>query len=153
MVNIDIEYLEDEKGNQQVVSEIAAIAIKGREEESFANLSKYIAQALDYLEEVGVPKDTELLPFKTEYEDGNPLTFASILKNVKHHPPLLEFRVNWKDTGYFRAIFFCLEDSEGNQKIFFTKAILKQEKNPPEFTVLAVESEKMLEDFFAKNSE
>lgn len=150
---VTIEYLEDENGDQQVVSEIAAVAIKGKEDPSFAALSKYIAEALDFLKYVGVPKDTELLPFETTNEDGNPLTFASILKNVKYHPPLIELRVNWREAGYFRAIFFCLEDSEGNQKIFFTKALLKQEKNPPEFTVLAVESEKMLKDFFANNSE
>src|SRR5699024_6527130 len=127
--------------------------IKGREDSGFANLSKYIAEALAFLEEVGVPKDTKYLPFITKNDDGDPLTFASILKELKHHPPLLEFRVNWRDTGYFRAIFFCLEDSNGNQSIFFTKAILKQESNPPEFTALAIESEKMLKDFLAKDSE
>src|SRR5437763_15667675 len=119
---VTIEYLEDENGEQQVVSEIAAIAIKGREDSGYANLAKYIAEALDFLKDVGVPKDKELLPFETTNEDGNPLTFASILKDVKYHPPLLEFRVNWRNTGYFRAIFFCIEDSWGNQRIFFTKA-------------------------------
>jgi len=150
---ITIHYLEDETGEQQVITEIADIAIKGREDSGFANLSKYIAEALAFLEEVGVPKDTKYLPFITKNDDGDPLTFASILKELKHHPPLLEFRVNWRDTGYFRAIFFCLEDSNGNQSIFFTKAILKQESNPPEFTALAIESEKMLKDFLAKDSE
>lgn len=150
---IKIHYLEDKNGEQQVVSQIAEIVIKGREDSGFANLSKYIAQALNFLKDVGVPKDKELLPFATKNEDGNLLTFASILKDVKYHPPLLEFRVNWRDTGYFRAIFFCIEDSEGNQEIFFTKAILKQEPNPPEFTVLAKESEQIQIDFLAKYSE
>src|SRR5689334_16430414 len=148
---VTIEYLEDANGVQHVVSEIAAVVSKAREDAGFANLAKYIAEALDFLKEVGIPKDTQFLPFETKNEDGNPLTFASILKDVKHHPPLMEFRVNWRDTGYFRAIFFCLEDSRGNQKIFFTKAILKQERNPPEFTALANESEQMLKDFIAKN--
>jgi hypothetical protein len=150
---VTIEYLEDENGEQQVVSEIAAIAIKGREDAGFANLSKYIAEALEFLKEVGVPKDSALLPFETLNEEGHKLTFASILKHIKHHPPLLEFRVNRREAGFFRAIFFCIEDSKGNQTLYFTKALLKQEKNPPEFTALAIESEKMLRAFSAKNSE
>lgn len=150
---INIEYLEDGNGIQQVISEIATVAYKGMEEEQFAHLSKYIAEALEFLKNVGVPQNHRLLPFRTINEDGNPLTFASILKELKHHPPLFEFRVNWRNAGYFRAIFFCLEDEDGNQTIYFTKALLKQEKNPPEFTALAIESEKMLVDFLAANSE
>lgn len=151
---VTIHYLEDENGDQQVVQEIAKIAITGREDKGHANLSKYIAQALDFLMDVGIPKNQNLLPFTTTTEDGYPLTFASILKVVKYHPPLMEFRVNRREAGFFRAIFFYIEDSRGNQDIYFTKAILKQEPNPPEFTVLANLSEQMLKDFtIAKNSE
>lgn len=118
------------------------------EDAGYANLAKYIAQALDYLEDIGVP-DKKFLPFVTEREDGLPRTFATIVKELKHHPPLLEFRVNWRGTGYFRAIFFCIE--EGNQQnLYFTKSILKQEPNPPEFSSLAIESEQMLVEFCRK---
>lgn len=149
---VNFEYLEDENGEQQVISEIASVAMKGMEEDAFRTLSELIAQGLDFLEYVGIPKDKKHLPFTTTNEDGNPLTFATIIKELKHHPPLLEYRVNWRSAGFFRAIFFYLEDSEGNQTIYFTKALVKQEKNPPEFEILALESEQMLKDFIAKNS-
>jgi hypothetical protein len=144
-----IHFLEDKNGNQQVVSEIATIAHKAREEEPFAQLSKYIAQALDFLKDVGAPTNKKLLPFYTQYDDGRPLTFASIVKELTYHPPLLEFRVNWDGAGYFRAIFFYEIGEDDQQDIYFTKAILKQEPNPPDFEILANESEQMLKDFYA----
>ena len=140
-----LHYLHDQNDEQQVFNEIALIAKIGMEDKGYANLTKYIAQALDYLEYIGVP-DKKILPFVTENEDGQLLTFATIVKELKYHPPLLEFRVNWRGTGYFRAIFFCVEKN-GEQNIYFTKAILKQEPNPPKFTFLATESEKMLKEF------
>lgn len=140
-------YLEDETGQKQVINIIKIITIKALEDDGYAELAKYIAKALDYLESVGVPDD-KFLPFVTEREDGRLITFATIVKKLNHFPPLLEFRVNWRGTGYFRAIFFCI-NRENGQSLYFTKAILKQESNPPEFNLLAEESLKMLEEFIS----
>lgn len=148
---ITINYLEDKNGEQQVAAEIIDIAIKGQSDPGHAELAKYIAEALEFLKNVGIPSRKALLPFTTTNADGNPLTFASILKELKGHPPLMEFRVNWRDTGYFRAIFFYLDDGQGNQNIFFTKAILKQERNPPAFNLLIIESEQMMKHFLKTN--
>ncbi|QQK76401.1 hypothetical protein HUG15_13085 [Salicibibacter cibarius] len=104
-----IHYVKDENGQAPVFDLIYEIALRGMEDKGYANLAKYIAQALDYLEDVGVP-EKKFLPFYTERDNGRPLTFATILKELTHHSPLLEFRVNWRGTGYFRAIFFCVED-------------------------------------------
>lgn len=87
-----IHYVKDEHGQEPVFELIRSIALKGMEDEGYANLEKYIVQALDYLEDVGVP-DKKLLPFYTRRDDGRPLTFATILKELKHHPPLLEFQL------------------------------------------------------------
>lgn len=144
---INIHFLKDNNGNKQVINVLSDIAMKGKLDEGYANLTKYIAQALDYLQTIGVPKKSpKTLPFETTLADGRQLTFATILKELRHHPPLLEFRINWRGTGAFRAIFFYI-DNGSTQDIYFTKATLKQEKNPPEFTLLARESEQMMRDF------
>lgn len=51
-----IHHVKDENGQEPVFELIRDIALKGMEDEGYANLVKYIAQALDYLEEVGVPE-------------------------------------------------------------------------------------------------
>ncbi|QQK80275.1 hypothetical protein HUG20_10475 [Salicibibacter cibi] len=46
-------------------------------------------------------------------------------------------------TLFLLEIFFCVED-ESEQILYFTRAILKQEKNPPEFERLIQESEQIV---------
>lgn len=100
-----IRYIEDPIGTQFVLQLIQQIARNAHQEESYRRLAGYIAQALEYLEYTGVPFPPELMFQTTDVDDPiRPLTFH-LLKKLKRHPPLLEFRVNQRPLA-FRAIFF-----------------------------------------------
>lgn len=147
MNTINIEFLEDENGQQQVVDLITSIAKSGKSYREYAELSSRVAQVLDYLYEVGVPpKDKRTI--YAESLDSYQITLTEVVKELDNHPPLLELRANWKPIGAFRAIFFCIKDDDGNESIYFTKAVIKEATYSSDFEDAVVNSEKMMRDFF-----
>lgn len=144
---VEIEFLEDEKGNQQVIDLISSIVSRANRDENYAELAARIAQLLDYMKDIGVPP----IEKRTLYgisSSGNPITLVNVIKELNNHPPLMEARANWRPVGAFRAIFFYEIDDKGNQTIYFTKAVIKQATFSQEFENAIVESEKMMYKFF-----
>ncbi|MUV38661.1 hypothetical protein JNUCC1_02515 [Lentibacillus sp. JNUCC-1] len=140
-----ITILEDKNGNQQLFDVVAKLSADAKRDTNAAELAHLVAQAFDYLEYVGVPPKHERL-FTGENLSGDPITIANVVKELNHAPPLLELRANRRGYGAFRALFFY-EDINDKHHIYFTKAIIKKENNPPEFNQIVNESLKMLEGF------
>lgn len=145
---ITIEYLYDKNGKQQVIDFINNIVAKAQTDEQHEEMAIRIAQVLDYIQDIGVPPE-RLRDIKGESRHGNEITLTDVVKELDRHPPLLEFRVNWPPVGAFRAIFFYENDTQNNQNIYFTKAVIKDDTYSQEFEYAVVESEQMLKDFYS----
>lgn len=143
---ITIEYLYDKNDRQQFIDCINDIVLKAQTESQYGEMAGRIAQVLDYIEDIGIPP-SHLRTITGTSTKGETITLTDIVKELKKHPPLLEFRVNWKPIGAFRAIFFYVQDTEGNQTIYFTKAVIKQHTYSQAFENAARESEEMLREF------
>ncbi|WP_027965118.1 hypothetical protein [Halalkalibacillus halophilus] len=139
-----IKYLENEQGEQQAFDEISKIAEKGKEYPLYAELASFILQGLDLLEDVGVPPDGELILTGRNAKDH--LRTFKIYKPLKHHSPLMEFRINWEQIGAFRAIFFSIE-KDGKEILYFTRSLIKQSTSDPAFDKIIEESELMFRKF------
>lgn len=87
----------------QLITQIAQRAKSG--DEQGKRLSKFIAQALGQLEDIGVPNPPSLIFETVDVTDKTRVLTFNLLKELKFHPPLLEFRVNQRPEA-FRAIFF-----------------------------------------------
>lgn len=143
---ITIEYLYDKNDRQQFIDCINDIVIKAQTEPQYGEMAGRIAQVLDYIEDIGIPPH-HLRTITGTSIKGDIITLTDVVKELKDHPPLLEFRVNWKPIGAFRAIFFYAQDTEGNQTIYFTKAVIKQHTYSQDFENAVRESEEMLREF------
>jgi hypothetical protein len=111
-------------------------------------LFKFIMRGLEFLEAHGLGAIEKY--FIDETESGKPYTIQ-LVKELRNHVPLLEFRVNWKNAGAFRCLFF--EHRTGNmQLLLMVNAVLKQTTHSPEFERIAVEAEDLYHDF-RKNPE
>ena len=145
---VEIEFLADEHGNQQVIDLITSIADRAMTDKDYAELAARIAQLLDYMKDIGVPP----IEKRTLYgisSVGNPIILVvDEVKELNYHPPLMEARANWRPVGAFRAIFFYEMDDKGNQTIYFTKAVIKQATYSRDFEHAISASEKMMVDFF-----
>lgn len=149
MTKITIEFLEDKHENQQVIDLIHEIATKAQTNEEYREIAKRIAQVFTHLQAVGVPPK-HLRTINGTNSDGYTITLVDIVKELDHHKPLLETRINWPPVGAFRAIFFYDTDSRGNQTLYFTKAVIKDKTTSQAFEDIAAESEQMMNDFYTK---
>ncbi|MBA2942809.1 hypothetical protein HZF08_31545 [Paenibacillus sp. CGMCC 1.16610] len=148
-------FAKDSSGSVPVedgIIQIASLGISG--EKKYQELSKYIAQALDYLKNIEIPKlDKEyLLRWDTHdiNDESRPLSFKIVLKatSVTH---VYEFRINWEEL-YYRALFFVYDQTAKRQFKIFTKSLLKAEKNPPELQKAINETQQIAIDFFQNPS-
>lgn len=150
MKNIYIEYLEGKDGNQQVVDMISEIITESEstdaDNKDYDQLRQRITHGLYYIGEVGITKE-KLEEVIGHTDEGHVFTLTRLVKPLINHPPLYEFRVNWRPIGAFRAIFFYEEDTKGDQHIYFTKAVIKSHTFSQEFEDIVAESEIMLRDF------
>ena len=152
---ITINFLRDENGYEQVADFIDDLGAKALDDEvenshAYAEMASRIYFVLDYMRDIGVPPE-HLRTLTTKSLEGYNITLSTIVKELKGHPPLLEFRISTKELGAFRAIFFYINDDDGNQHIYFTKAVIKKQKESQEFENSVVESKRMLEKFWAEN--
>ncbi|BFH18192.1 hypothetical protein J6TS7_29380 [Paenibacillus dendritiformis] len=132
-----IEFYEDPNtGEKQVLDIIRKLAIKNDPDN--LQLYKLILRGLEFLRQHGLQESFKRY-FQTHLEDGRPYTIM-LVKRLRNHVPLLEFRVNWKGLGAFRACFF--EDNiDGLQLLVFTRAVIKQNTYDAEFERIAAQSE------------
>ncbi|MGO1923637.1 MAG: hypothetical protein ACTH14_07415 [Jeotgalicoccus sp.] len=149
MKNITIEFLNDTDGKQQVIDLVHEIAMKAKLDEDYTEMAKRIAQVFYYLKNAGVPPKHQRT-IKAKSKDGFEITLSEIVKELIYHKPLLEVRVNWRPAGAFRAIFFYEQDANGNQSLYFTKAVIKDNNHSEAFESIVVESEIMMNDFYTK---
>lgn len=142
--------MEDKEGNQQVVDLISDIIIASESTDADSNdynqLRQRITHGLYYIGEVGITEE-KLEEVIGHTDEGKIFTLKPLVKPLRNHPPLYEFRVNWRPIGAFRAIFFYEEDTKGDQHIYFTKAVIKSRTSSQAFEDIAAESEIMLRDF------
>lgn len=130
-------------GVKEVKEDISEIISKAKDgDTNYQAVAAYIAQALDYLQDITIPEgdNTYLLEWDTidVSDPERPLTFI-IVKKVTSQPSVFEFRINWNPI-YFRALFF-MDDKDEEQYKFLTRSLLKQEKNPPELQQKIIETE------------
>lgn len=149
---ITIDYLVDKNGRQQVIDMINTIIANADDDtheyqEGYDKMRQRIAHGLQYISIVGIVEDQLKQVVGTE-QDGSVFTLAPLVKPLKYHRPLYEFRVNVRSVGAFRAIFFYDEDPYKNQSIYFTKAIIKPTTTYQAFNAIAAESEIMRNDFY-----
>lgn len=104
MTNISIKYLEDKDDKQQVLDLIYDIAEKSKEDKNYKEMAMRIAQVFVYLKEIGVPPE-HLRTLRAQSSDGFEITLVDVVKELTHHKPLLETRINWPPVGAFRAVF------------------------------------------------
>ncbi|TVX85537.1 hypothetical protein [Paenibacillus agilis] len=144
-----IEFLHDPNtGQQQVLDFIRQLKLEAEKEQDTGKLQlfAFIIRGLEFLELHGVTHAFKNY-FQTHREDGRPYTIM-LLKELRDHVPLLEFRVNWKGSGAFRAVFFEWE-YEGMQVLCFTRAVIKQTTFDDDFERIANEAESVYADFTA----
>ncbi len=138
-----IKFTKDENGIQQVkeaVNDLANTIV----DPDRKKLYMLVIRGFRFIERHEIPANRELF-FSTMLEENTPYTIR-LVKELKYHQPLLEFRVNWRGAGAFRAIFFEYE-YEGQKVLVFTRATIKQQTTSSEFEKLVVESEEIYMSF------
>lgn len=126
-----IEFMRDpQTGSRPVLDLIQQIGREARTNTDSLQLYKLIVRGLEYVEVHGV-QAASTKHFVTAREDGIPYTIM-LVKMLERHTPLLEFRVNWKQTGAFRAVFFT-HWMDNQQLLIMARAALKQKTYDPEF--------------------
>lgn len=135
-------YADPDTGEKQVLDIIRQLAVKDDPEK--LQLYKLILRGLDFLRNYGLQESFKRY-FQTHLEDGRPYTIM-LVKRLRNHVPLLEFRVNWKGLGAFRACFFE-HYIDGIQVLVFTRAVIKQNTYDAEFERIAAQSEQDFKNY------
>jgi hypothetical protein len=131
-------FLKDEEGKAQVKLCLQELIQRAKADPLFTQLVELIFQAIEFVEKRGMIHS--MTEFFTTSLEGNSLYSIRVIKELRDHPPLLEFRVNWRGAGAFRAI--CFEYSlENVQMLVFTQATLKARTYSEEFVQLIKKSE------------
>ncbi|MFC7561634.1 hypothetical protein ACFQY3_25605 [Paenibacillus farraposensis] len=105
---------------------------------------KFVIRGLEFVEKHGLPLAKQIY-YTDLKEDGKPYTIQ-LIKELRDHVPLLEFRINWEGFGAFRSVFFeyCRED---HQFLVFARAIVKQTTYSADFEQIVQETEQLYMDF------
>ncbi|WP_054029193.1 hypothetical protein [Bacillus sp. FJAT-28004] len=145
MIKTVIEFINDPKTDKkQVLDLIRELGLKGQQDADILQLYMLIIRGLQFLERFGLQEAFKTY-FKTHREDGLPYTIM-LVKELRDHIPLIEFRVNWQGIGAFRAVFFEHQMNE-QQILFFVKAVVKNRTFDSEFERIVQETESMYSDF------
>ncbi|TKJ93402.1 hypothetical protein PO903_10575 [Paenibacillus sp. PK4536] len=140
-----IEFIENpETGQQEVYELINKVRQEASQSVDQMQMFKFIMNGLEFLEKHGIPIAAQKY-FVDMREDGRPYTIQ-LVKELRNHVPLLEFRVNWKGLGAFRAIFFEYYYSN-TQILIFTKSIIKKSTYSQEFEEIVQQSELLYSNF------
>lgn len=123
-------FLEDEDGCSQVIETINFLREEAMGNPDNEQLSLFVLAAMNFLETLGIPLALTVF-FTTTRRDGRPYTIR-VVKELVNHPPLLEFRVNWRGAGAFRALFFVYKVDD-IQFLVFVRATIKLTTYSAEF--------------------
>ncbi|SCW68412.1 hypothetical protein SAMN04487970_102838 [Paenibacillus tianmuensis] len=141
-----IEFALDEHGQQPVLNHLNMLRAQAQAGDLDALwILPRITRAMSFVSRHGIPDSLDKLLSDTD-DNGVAFTLAKPVKELVHHHPLLELRVNRQGYGAFRAIFF-VHKHEGQQILVFTRSILKQSKSSIAFDIVVHETEAMFSDF------
>ncbi|MDN4617648.1 hypothetical protein QCD85_06030 [Paenibacillus sp. PsM32] len=123
-------FFKDQQGKIAVQDCIQELIRQSEYNDDLEHLVALILKGLQFLRTYGIPYAIHEF-FSTLRDDGS-IYSIRIVKELKYHPPLLEFRVNWRGAGAFRAVFFeyRLEDT---QLLVFTQALVKNQTHSLDF--------------------
>lgn len=140
-----IELLYDpHSGSSPVLALMNQLEMEGQINSDALQVYRLIVRGFEFLEIYGL--DYSLKNFLNGIlEDGRPYTIR-LVKMLRDHVPLVEFRVNWNGIGAFRAVFFEYVRNE-LQILVFPRAIIKQATYDPEFERIVVEAKTIYDDF------
>lgn len=137
----------------QLIAEVVARAKSG--DKIYIELAHYVAQGLDALKDINIPVNQSNYEYTWHTTDmwdaSRPLSFT-IVKQMASYSTVYEFRINWSER-YFRTFFFIHNDG-GEQYKIFVRAMIKEERNPPEVQQAIAETALHAIDFYknpAKN--
>lgn len=82
---ITIEYLYDKNDRQQFIDCLNDIVLKAQTESQYGEMAGRIAQALDYIEDIGIPP-SHLRTITGISTKGDTITLTDIVKELKDHP-------------------------------------------------------------------
>jgi len=141
-----IEFVRDEFGQQPVLNHLNALkALSAANDPDATWIMQRISRALKFVALHGIP--SAIQPVFSDTDDaGNPFTLAQPVKQLIHHRPILELRVNKQGYGAFRALFFPYEHL-GQQILVFTRSVLKSGTSDPAFDLAVAETEAIIPDF------
>lgn len=131
-----------DRQTQPVFDLITSIELESHSNPEMRQLYKLIIRGLEFLENFGMLHGLKQY-FTGSREDGAPYTIK-VVKELRDHPPLLEFRVNWRGAGAFRAVLY-----RGDQFLIFPRGVLKQSTYDPDFERVVKEAEAIYSDFMA----
>jgi hypothetical protein len=132
-----IEFYKDEYGSSQALNLLYELETSSLTDEGIRKLYVLILNGLDFMRRHGMPAINSLV--ELHHEDNYPYS-VKLIKDLVRHRDLYEFRINWREAGAFRAIFFQFDYKE-DRIIFITKAVVKQGTYSKEFDDFAKESE------------
>jgi hypothetical protein len=141
-----IEFALDQHGQKPVLNHLNILKTQAQAGDADALwILPRITRALNFAGRHGIPDAIDKIFTDTD-DDGVVFTLAKPVKELVHHRPLLELRVNRKGYGAFRAIFFPFV-YEGQQVLVFTRSVLKQQTSSVDFDNAVQDTEVMLPDF------
>lgn len=142
-----IEFAYDGNGKQPVLDHLKELRQKAtRGDQDAIWLLSRITRAFRFIQRHGIPASLGQTLIDND-DDGLPFTLVNPVKELVHHRPLLELRVNKpRRAGAYRAIFFPF-DFEGNQILVFTRSVIKQSTSSTDFETIIHETELMMPDF------
>ena len=162
-----LDFIEDENGKQQAydfIDRISDLADEDNADVTVKDLSHRILQLLLWFKRHGLaPSDKRDAVFQKF--DRSPFTMSPVLKDLVHHTGLYEGRINCNRDVAFRIIFFQSFNSDGEEVIHFTKAVIKDDHNSKafqdlvqkveniEFKQACLESEAIYSRFEMRNQE
>ena len=129
-------FVEDE-GKSQVAETLLQLQKDSLTDSDKEQLLVYVTRAFLYLKAVGIPSALNQFFVTKRMDEGNYTIL--IAKKLRNHRPLLEFRVNWRGAGAFRAIFFEYL-SEHAQVLVFYKAMIKETTYSDQFEQMIQEA-------------
>ncbi|ALS09874.1 hypothetical protein ABE82_26000 (plasmid) [Paenibacillus peoriae] len=140
-----IEFLKNPDNQKKPVLElIQTIQQYSSTDPNYLQVLKFVIRGLEFVEKHGLPLAKQIY-YTDLREDGRPYTIQ-LIKELRDHVPLLEFRINWEGFGAFRSVFFeyCRDNY---QFLVFARAIIKQTTYSDDFEQIVQETEQLYEDF------
>ncbi|MFD1130626.1 hypothetical protein ACFQ3J_21005 [Paenibacillus provencensis] len=125
-----IEFLKDPKdGKRQVFDLISELRDKAETHSGMHQMVLLIMRGLEFLQHHGYPHAEDFF-FTDTLENGDPYTIRLIKTLSKE--PLIEFRINYREVGAFRIVFF-VHYIKNVQILVMAKAVIKQSTYSKEF--------------------